>query len=375
MVVVGALLLLVGFLAGLLCARRFAPRSSVADELRPLGTTLDRVREQIDLIERERSTAYGALHEQVRAMSEESSALRRETGALVTALRAPAVRGRWGELQLRRIVEAAGMLRHCDFDEQPTASTDDGRLRPDLVVRLTGGRSVVVDAKVPFAGFVEALDARDEGVRRDRLKAHARHLRTHVDALSARGYAGLFGSTPEFVVLFVPSDTFLSAALEHEPALLEYAFDRDVVIASPSTLVALLRTVAFTWRQEVVADNAAQVLALGRELHARLATLGGHLTRLGAALSSAVARYNESIGSLERKVLVSARRFTDLEVTTRSLPGPHPLDVPVRTVQATELLADAADADAPGEPIDLAPRNRDPHDHPRATRPRPARRA
>lgn len=340
MALVATLFLLVGFLAGLLCARRFAASSGV-DDLRPLGTTLDRVREQIDLMERERSTAYGALHEQVRAMSEESTALRRETGALVTALRAPAVRGRWGEMQLRRIVEAAGMLRHCDFDEQPTATTDDGRLRPDLVVRLTGGRTVVVDAKVPFAGFVEALDARDEGVRRDRLKAHARHLRTHVDALSARGYAGLFGSTPEFVVLFVPSDAFLSAALEHEPALLEYAFDRDVVIASPSTLVALLRTVAFTWRQEVVADNAAQVLALGRELHARLATLGGHLTRLGAALSSAVARYNESIGSLERKVLVSARRFSDLDVTTRSLTAPPPLDVPVRPLQATELLTGA----------------------------------
>lgn len=341
---IGLLLLVLGFLAGLLVARRFgAGDRSVSDALVPLGSTLDRVREQIDLIERERSTAYGALHEQVRAMSEESTALRRETGALVTALRAPAIRGRWGEMQLRRIVEAAGMVRHCDFDEQPTAHTDDGRLRPDLVVQLTGGRTLVVDAKVPFAGFVEAMDARDEQTRRDRLRAHARHLRTHVEALSAKGYAGLFGSTPEFVVLFVPSDAFLQAALEHDPALLEHGFDRDVVIASPSTLIALLRTVAFTWRQEAVADNAEQVLALGRELHARLATLGGHIARLGSALGAAVARYNETVGSLERKVLVSARRFTELEVTTSTLVGPRPVDAPVRPLQASELLASAAD--------------------------------
>ncbi len=341
---IGLLLLVLGFLAGLLVARHFtAGDRSVSDALIPLGSTLERVREQIDLIERERSTAYGALHEQVRAMSEDSTALRRETGALVTALRAPAVRGRWGEMQLRRIVEAAGMLRHCDFDEQPTAHTDDGRLRPDLVVRLTGGRTLVVDAKVPFAGFVEAMDARDEQTRRDRLRAHARHLRTHVDALSGKGYAGLFGPTPEFVVLFVPSDAFLQAALEHDPALLEHGFDRDVIIASPSTLIALLRTVAFTWRQEAVADNAEQVLALGRELHSRLATLGGHIARLGSALRAAVARYNETVGSLERKVLVSARRFTDLEVTTSTLVGPRPVDASVRPLQAVELLASAAD--------------------------------
>ncbi len=347
-VLIGLLLLVVGFLGGLLAAqgwrRSQVEPGSFTDAVRPIGDSLDRVRQQIDEIERERGMAYGALHEQVRAMSVESTALRRETGALVTALRAPAVRGRWGEMQLRRIVEAAGMVRHCDFDEQPTASTDDGKLRPDLVVRLTGGRSIVVDAKVPFAGFIEAMDAPDEATRQARLRAHARHLRGHVDALSGKGYAGLFGPTPEFVVLFVPSDSFLQAALEHDPALLEHAFDKDVVVASPSTLIALLRTVAFTWRQEAVADNAEQVLALGRELHARLATMGGHVARLGSALGAAVSRYNETVGSLERKVLVSARRFTDLEVTTSTLVGPRPLDVPVRPVQASELLASAAES-------------------------------
>lgn len=343
-VLIGLLLLVLGFLAGLLAARRFgAEDASVSDALEPLGSTIDRVREQLDLMERERGAAYGALHEQVRAMSEESTALRRETGALVTALRSPAVRGRWGEMQLRRIVESAGMIRHCDFDEQPTAHTDDGRLRPDLVVRLTGGRTLVVDAKVPFAGFVEAMDARDEATRRDRLRAHARHLRMHVDSLSSKGYAGLFGSTPEFVVLFVPSDSFLIAALEHDPALLEHGFDRDIVIASPATLVALLRTVAYTWRQETVAANAEQVLALGRELHSRLATLGGHMARLGSALGAAVSRYNETVGSLERKVLVSARRFTDLEVATSPLVGPRPVGAAVRPLQAEELLASASD--------------------------------
>lgn len=345
-VMIGVLLLAVGFLVGLLIGRRspVGDEPSLSDAIRPLGDTLERVQAQIQAIERERSSSYGALREQVRAMSADSQALRHETGALVTALRAPIVRGRWGEMQLRRIVESAGMLKHCDFLEQPTSTTDDGRVRPDLVVTLTGGRTIVVDAKVPFAGYVEAMDAADERTRLSRLRAHARHLRAHVDGLAGRGYAARFSPTPDFVVLFVPSDAFLQAALEHDPALLEHAFDRDVVISTPSTLVALLRTVAFTWRQEAVADNAEQVLALGRELHGRLATMGGHIARLGAALSAAVGRYNETVGSLERKVLVSARRFTDLEVTTSSLVGPQPIDAVCRAQQATELLASAADA-------------------------------
>lgn len=343
---IGVLLLAVGFLAGVLIGRRTptVEEPSLTEAIRPLGDTLERVHGQILAIERERSSSYGELREQVRAMSADSAALRHETGALVTALRAPIIRGRWGEMQLRRIVESAGMLKHCDFLEQPTSTTDDGRVRPDLVVTLTGGRTVVVDAKVPFAGYIEAMDAADEQTRQARLRAHARHLRAHVDGLASKGYAERFSPSPEFVVLFVPSDAFLQVALECDPALLEHAFGRDVVISTPSTLVALLRTVAFTWRQEAVAENAEQVLALGRELHARLATMGGHIARLGTALGSAVTRYNETVGSLERKVLVSARRFTDLEVTTSSLVGPRPIDTMSRSLQATELLASANDA-------------------------------
>lgn len=348
-VLLALLLLVIGLLTGWLISRRRTAAGplhdpALAEAIRPLGVTLDRVQREIQAIERERSSSYGELREQVRAMSVDSAALRHETASLVTALRAPIVRGRWGELQLRRIVEAAGMLRHCDFVEQPTSTTADGTLRPDLVVTLTGGRKIVVDAKVPFAGYVEAMDAPDEQTRTTRLRAHARHLRGHIDGLAGKGYAARFTPTPEFVVLFVPSDAFLQAALEHDPALLEYGFDRDVVVATPSTLIALLRTVAFTWRQEAVAENAQQVLALGRELHSRLATMGGHVVRLGSALTSAVARYNETVGSLERSVLVSARRFTDLEVTTAELAAPGPLDAVTRPLQAPELLASADDA-------------------------------
>jgi len=359
-VLVGLLLLLLGLALGLLLRRREPTTPGLDRAVAPVAESLRRLQEQVAAVERERGQAYGALHEQVRAMGADAAGLRKETGALVTALRAPIVRGRWGEMQLRRIVEAAGMIKHCDFDEQPTSSTEEGRLRPDLVVRLTAGRSLVVDAKVPFAGYVEAMDAPDETTRQARLKAHARHLRTHVEQLSAKGYADRFAPTPEFVVLFVPSDAFLQAALEYDPALLEHGFDRDIVIATPSTLLALLRTVAYVWRQETVADNAEQVLSLGRELHSRLATMGGHVARLGAALSSTVARYNETVGSLERSVLVSARRFTELEVTTAQIPPLRPIDAPVRPLQAMELLASAADTLLPlrasAPPEDPAPR-------------------
>lgn len=312
-------------------------RLAVAGLVAPLTEALHRVEQQVREVERDRHSSYGQLREQVRSMHESQNELRDETAALVTALRAPHVRGRWGEVQLRRIVEAAGMVEHCDFVEQPVSITEDGIRRPDLVVTLTGGRNIVVDAKVPFAGFVAALEARDENERLDRLRAHARHLRQHVDALAARGYADRFAPTPEFVVLFVPSDGFLQAALEHDATLLEHAFDRDVVVASPSTLVALLRTVAYTWRQDTIAAEATQVLALGRELHGRLATLGGHLTKLGSSLTAAVARYNETVGSLERKVLVSARRFTDLGVSSDTLTQPPTVSVTTRPPHEPEL--------------------------------------
>jgi DNA recombination protein RmuC len=318
--------------------------SEFARLVAPLTSTLSKVEQQVAAVERERVEAYAGLREQVRAAHTTSEQLRTETRQLVTALRAPQVRGRWGEHQLRRIVEAAGLLEHCDFTEQAVSTTEDGTLRPDMVVTLAGGKHVVVDSKVPFNAYLEAMEARDEATRGDRLTAHARALRGHVDALSAKAYWTRFDPSPEFVVLFVPADTFLDAALQRDALLLEHAFARDVVLATPSTLIALLRTIAYTWRQEALAENAAQVHALGRELHSRLATMGGHLTKVGTALNSAVGAYNSAVGSLEGRVLVTARRFADLQVTTAELHGPRQVETVARQPQAPELVASAAEA-------------------------------
>jgi DNA recombination protein RmuC len=242
-------------------------------------------------------------------------------------------------MQLRRVVEAAGMVEHCDFDEQETSSTVDGVLRPDLVVRLAGGKNIVVDAKVAFGAFLEANEARDEATRADRLRAHARHLRGHVEALSAKAYWERFDPTPEFVVCFVPADVFLDAALQQEPMLLEHAFERNIVVATPSTLVALLRTVGYTWRQEALARNARQVHILARDLYTRLATMGGHIDALGSALNSAVGKYNKAVSSLESRVLVAARKLTELKVVDTDLEAPHQVESLARAVQAPVLVS------------------------------------
>jgi DNA recombination protein RmuC len=304
----------------------------------PIATVLDEMRTQVGAAEQARAAGEAALAEQVRGMREVSEGLRTETGRLVTALRSSHVRGRWGELQLRRVVEAAGMLDHVDFVEQPTVRTDDGPQRPDMVVRLSGGRHVVLDAKVALAGYLDAIGTTQEAVRAERLAAHARHVRKHVDDLAAKQYWEQFSPAPEFVVMFVPAEPVLQAALEADPGLQEYAMERNVVLATPMTLVALLRTVAYTWRQEALAANAQQVLTLGRELHARLATLGTHVGRLGRQLDGAVRAYNESVSSLESRVLVSARRLADLKVTDAELEPPAQVDRVSRQVQAPELL-------------------------------------
>lgn len=307
----------------------------------PLQDSLAKVEHQVSGVERDRVDAYAALREQVVAMRQNSEQLRIETSQLVSALRAPQVRGRWGEHQLRRIIEVAGMVEHCDFLEQPTSTNSDGTLRPDLVVKLAGGKNIVVDSKVPFAAYLEAMEARDERTRNARMDAHARHLRSHVDALGSKAYWERFAPSPEFVVLFVPADTFLDAALQRDASLLEHAFGRNVVIATPSTLIAMLRTIAYTWRQEALADNAAKVHALGRELHSRLSTMGTHFGKVGSALNSAVTRYNEAIGSLEGRVLVTARKFVDLSVTTDELCTPPQVEIVSRQLQAPELVASA----------------------------------
>jgi DNA recombination protein RmuC len=247
-------------------------------------------------------------------------------------------------VQLRRVVEVAGLLEHCDFVEQPAASNDAGAgVRPDLVVTLADGRQVVVDAKVPFTGYIEAVQATDEAVRAQRVAAHARQLRGHVDALAARRYPTAFRPAAPFTVLFVPSDGFLTTALEAEPGLLEHGFARDVVIATPSTLLALLRTVAYSWRQERLARDADQVLEVGRRVHARLTTLSGHLTRLGSALGSAVSRYNDTVGSYETSVLGAARRFDDLGVAATPVPAPEPVEATVRALRPAAVPDDGTD--------------------------------
>ncbi|MFC7548221.1 DNA recombination protein RmuC [Plantactinospora sp. GCM10030261] len=313
-------------------------QEAVARAVAPLHETLRRYEQRVAELERDRVDSYAELREQVRAMNAVSGELRTETKQLVAALRAPQVRGRWGEHQLRRIVEAAGMLEHCDFAEQVTASTDHQVVRPDLVVRLHGGRSVVVDAKAPFDAYLSAMEARDERGRDERLDAHARALRAHVDALSTKSYWAAFDSTPEFVVLFVPADPFLDVALQRDPTLLEHAFARDIVLATPATLVALLRTVAYAWRQEALARNAVAVHSLARELYGRLSTLGDHVGRLGNALGGAVTAYNRAVGSLEARVLVSARKLADLGVSGGELVAPTQVELAPRQPQAPELL-------------------------------------
>lgn len=302
----------------------------------PLRETLTKVQSQLGDVEKDRAGSYATLLEQVATMRQTSEQLRLETSQLVTALRAPQVRGRWGELQLQRTVEAAGMVEHVDFLDQASSTTDDGTLRPDLVVKLAGGKHIVVDAKVAFAGYLEAMEARDEATRAARMKAHARHLRTHVEALGAKAYWERFSPSPEFVVCFVPADAFLEAALREDPTLQEHAFARNVVIATPSTLIALLRTVAYTWRQEALAENAAEVHKLGKELYQRLSTMGGHIDKLGRSLNSAIGSYNQTVSSLERRVLVTARKMVDLQVVDPSA------DTMTEIRQVTEMAGTAS---------------------------------
>jgi DNA recombination protein RmuC len=338
----GALLATAATLGAVVLIHRRKPADT---GLEPVHESLDHLHRLLTGMELARATAHGELREQMGTVGQTSAQLRQETAALVTALRTPHVRGRWGEVQLRRVVEVAGLLEHCDFVEQPTARSDEGAgLRPDLVVTLADGRQVIVDAKVPFTGYIEAVQATEEPVRVQRVAAHARQLRAHIDTLAARRYPTAFRPAAPFTVLFVPSDGFLITALEAEPGLLEYGFSRDVVLATPSTLLALLRTVAYSWRQERLARDADQVLEVGRRLHARLSTLSGHLIRLGSALGTTMTRYNETIGSYERSVLTVARRFDDLGVGESPVPEPAPLEGTVRSLRPAEPVPDRHDA-------------------------------
>jgi len=316
-------------------------RAAVEHLVAPLSDTLGRVQDNLRELERARVGAYASLTEQVDFARQSSELLRTQTASLVSALRAPQARGRWGEMQLRRVVEVAGMVERCDFDEQASKVTDNGVQRPDMVVRLAGGRQIVVDAKVSLAAYLEAAESGDDDRRADRIAAHARHLRKHVEGLAAKEYWRAFAPAPELVVLFVPGEAFLAPALEHDPALLEDAMRRRVVIATPMTLVAMLRTIAYAWQQESVTEHAQEVLALGTELHRRISTLGGHVDKLGSALRKSVEAYNATVGSVERSVLPSARRLGDLAAGGSELAQVRPVEEVPRPLTAPELLGSA----------------------------------
>ena len=316
-------------------------QQAIGELVAPVKTSLEKFELQITGLEKARVDAYATLTEQVRSLAGAQDQLRLETGNLVKALRAPQTRGRWGELQLKRVVEMAGMLDHCDFYEQESTTTEEGRLRPDLIVRLPGGKNIVVDAKAPLAAYLDALEATDEDAKRRKLADHARQVRDHLKKLGQKSYWEQFQPSPDFVVLFLPGEMFYSAALEADPSLIEAGVDARVILATPTTLIALLRAVAYGWTQQALTENAERISVLGRELYDRIATVAEHWGRVGKNLGEAVGAYNDSVASLERRVLVSARTFRDLKVASedKEIRDLNPVEALPRGVQAPELQA------------------------------------
>lgn len=322
-------------------------QQAIEELVKPVRESLTKVDEKIHLIEKARVGAYEGLSEQVRNLLEMQNRLQQVTGNLAQALGTPRVRGRWGEIQLRRVVELAGMLEKCDFYQQENVTTADGRLRPDLIVRLPGGTSIVVDAKAPLSAVLEAMEQPDETLRRTKLREHARLVRDHMSALSRKSYWEQFDRTPEFVILFLPNETFFSAALQEDPSLIELGVEQRVILATPTTLITLLKAVAYGWRQEQMTENARKIAELGRELHKRISDLGGHFADVGQRLGKAVESYNKAVGSLELRVLVSARRFHELGVGQET-------EIPelagVTTIPRTPTSAELTDGGAASDP-------------------------
>jgi DNA recombination protein RmuC len=309
----------------------------------PVREALEKVDAKIAALEKERVGAYSALNEQVKALAEGQVSLRSETSQLVRALSSPTVRGRWGEIQLRRVVEMAGMLDHCDFIEQESIETEDGRIRrPDLVVKMPGRGSIFVDAKAPIPAYFEAMQAPDEATRRNLVQAFAQKVRSHIGSLAKKAYWTQLGDAPELVVMFLPGEMFFSAALEADPALIEAGAEQNIVLATPTTLIGLLRAIYYGWRQETIAQDAKKIGELGRELYKRLADLGDHFAKLGASLRTSVESYNKAMGTLESRVLVSARRFRDLHAvgTDADLPELRQVERAPRSLQAPEIVGD-----------------------------------
>ena len=331
--------LLAGFIAGVFTGaawmRRSTPQQPPQD-LRPVARALKDMREQLDEMDKQQAVSASSLAGQVQAIGRTSARLGDRTDQLITALRSPQTRGRWGEIQLERVVELGGMLEHVDFDTQEHMLIDGSRVRPDMIIRLTQGRNIVVDAKVPFQAYLDALGTEDPEERQAFMRRHAHLVRAHVDTLSAKSYIEAFQPTPEFVVLFVPADPFLDAALSIDPELLDYAFARDVVIATPTTLFALLRTVALGWRQESLNDAAKEIQRLGGQLHQRLAAMAEHYNRVGVSLDKAVEAYNATLASMDSRVMVTARKLEEAQVPSRRGEAPALKPVSSRARHAAE---------------------------------------
>ncbi len=334
-------------------------RQKAIDQLvKPLKDSLDKVDSKIGELEKTRAGAYSELREQVKALATSQLQLQAETGNLVNALRTPHIRGRWGEIQLRRVVELAGMLQYCDFIEQETVVTADGRLRPDVIVRLPGNRTIVIDAKVPFDAFYESIATKDDVIRATKLKDHARLVRTHIGSLSKKSYWEAVQPAPEFVLLFLPGETFYSAALEMDPKLIEDGVGQGVIIATPTTLIALLKAVSFGWRQEQMATNAQEVSKLGKALYDRLRTFTNHYEDIGRGLDRALDSYNRGVRSLEARVLVTARKFKERgAITGEEIETPQPIDKLASALSLDEggLFPEAIAEPEPEELLEDAP--------------------